>query len=272
MAETTKQNSRVDQNHAIQGPHTDSGLEGGALESIQFKYEFALTCLAEARKFSAGSQDHKENLHYAHEFLDAALEAIPNNPQFHFSRGLVSVELGDATSAVNSFRNAVIYNPSGAAEYMSVLQIGSQEINRVAPGTISATTLKIQSQIAAGNYQAAFSTAHTDINGCILRNAEPNLWNVQLLRVAAMQIGAERAYVDILSNLEERGLLNAQDPEYLPVGYKLTEEMRQDMRDEVREPDGVHASSKLWDHLKIHDISPIDCTAVKVGPKANENH
>jgi hypothetical protein len=272
MTQIAKQDSRGDQSHPIQGPHTDSGLEAGALESIQFKYEFAMTCVAEARKFPSGSPDHKENLHYAKEFLDAALEATPNNPQFHFSKGLVSAELGDTTSAMNSFRNAVIYNPSGAAEYMTVLQIGSQEINRLSPGTISATTLKIQSLIASGNYEAAFSAAHTDINGSILRNAEPNLWNVQLLRVAAMQIGAERAYVDILNNLEQRGFLNAQDTEYLPVGYTFTEEMRQEMRAEVIDPGGVHASSKIWSDLRIHDITPIDGTAVKVGPKANQNH
>ena len=263
---------RLDRGDAIKGPHLDKAPDTEELASIQFKYEFALTCASEARNFPLGSDERKENFNYAREFLDAALDAVPSDPRFHFARGVISAELGEVASAVSSFRNAVIYNPAGAPQYMSVLQMGSEEINRGSPGTISSATLKIQSLIAAGNYEAAFSAAHTDINGSLLRDAEPNLWNVQLMRVAAMQIGAERAYVDTLSLLERKGLVNAQDLEYLPAGYKLTEQMRQDMRDEATAGGAEPARSTIWANLEIYNVPPINALAVKVGPKANESY
>jgi hypothetical protein len=272
MSDMAQPRVRLDQGEVSKGPHLDKALDPEELAGIEFKYEFALTCASEARNFPAGSDQHKENLNYAREFLDAALDAVPSDPRFHFSRGLISAELGDTTSAVSSFRNAIIYNPAGAPQYMSVLQMGSEAINGSSPGTISSTTLRIQSLIASGNYEGAFSAAHTNINGNLLRYTEPNLWNVQLMRVAAMQIGAERAYVETLNVLEQRGLLNAQDREYLPVGYKLTQEMRQEMRDEAAVGGANPARSKIWEDLKIRDIAPINSTAVNVGPKANENH
>ena len=58
---------------------------------------------------------------------DAALEARPSDPKFNFSRGLLAAEMGDATTAVNSIRNAVMYNPSDAPVYMTVLQICSEQ-------------------------------------------------------------------------------------------------------------------------------------------------
>jgi tetratricopeptide (TPR) repeat protein len=272
MNDIAKPGTRVDPGTAIKGPHHEQAVDPELLASTQFKYEFAQTCAIEARRFAAGSPEYKENMGYAKEFLDAALDASPTNPQFHFQRGLLAAELGEFTSAISSLRNAVIYDPAKAATYMTVLQIGSEEINRASPGTISSSTLKIQSLLASGNYDAAFSAAHTNINGSILSNAAPDLWNVQLMRVAAMHIGAERAYVEVLTHLEKRGLLNAQEPEYLPVGYELTERMREDMRDEVRENGPAPARSGVWKALQTYvNVDPIDRLAVKVGPKANEN-
>jgi hypothetical protein len=265
MVNTEK--NRIDAPASRQGPHNNQALDRDDLDAIQFNHDFARTCLEEARKHPVGSAEHKENLAHAAEFLDAALEATPYNPQFHFSRGLVSAEMGELTPAVNSFRNAVIYNPLKAAEYMTLLNIGSEELNRTAPGTISATTLKIQSLLARGDNDAAFSAAHTDANGAILRGAKPSLWNVQLMRVAAMQIGAERAYVEVLNLLEEKGFLDARDPDYLPIGYAVTEQMRQEMRDETNEVGGLFTKPGIWNELKVHYVEPINGTAVKVGAK-----
>jgi hypothetical protein len=87
-----------------------------------------------------------------------------------------------------------------------------------------------------------------------------------------MRIGAERPYVDTLNLLEQKGLLSAQDLDYLPVGYKVTEQMRQEMREEANVNGAEPARSTIWNDLKFYNISPVDATAVKVGPKANENH
>lgn len=263
-------NDRATQNTARS--QQQPSLEPEQAESLQFKYDFALTCAAEARTFPVGSPKYQENMGYAKEYLDLALDANPTNPQFHFQRGLISAELGEVTAAVSSFRNAVIHDPARAATCMMVLQMGSEEINRLSPGTISPTTLKIQSHIASGEFDAAFRAAHTSINGSILRNTKPDLWHVQLMRVAAMQIGEERVYVEVLTHLERKGILNAHDPEYLPAGYELTGRMRQEMHEEVRGDRAAPARSVVWDAFeKYGNVDPIDRLAVKVGPKANEN-
>ena len=214
----------------VQGPHFDLTSDQDQLTSIKFKYEFAQTCAIEARTFPVGSPEYKENMGYALEFLDSALDDSPHNPQFHFQRGLLAAELGEATSAVSSFRNAVIHDPTNAQVYMQVLHIGTEEINKTTPGTISEITLQIQSHIVSGQYESAFRTAHQDVNESISRNTTPDLWNVQLMRIAAMQIGAERTYVEVLNHLEQNGILNATDSEYLPAGYEFTTTMRQELQ------------------------------------------
>jgi hypothetical protein len=148
-----------------------------------------------------------------------------------------------------------------------VLQLGSEELNKVSPRSISPTTIKIQSHISDGDFHTAFRAAHAEINRCIERDAKPNLWDVQLMRVAAMQIGNERIYVDTLNVLEQRGVLDADEPEYLPVGYTITERMRQEMKDEATAEGEDPARSQLFAKLETHDISPIDKTAVRVGAK-----
>lgn len=267
MDQMAKLNLRVDQAATMKSPHVEAGPDSKDCVT-QFKYDYALSCAAEARTLPTGSQGRSEYFQEAITFFDAALERSPNNPQFHFSRGLVSAEKGDITSALNGFRNAIMYNPSEAHQYIMALQVGSEEANKRSPGTVSLTTLKIQSQIAEGSYGAAFSSAHADINICLARDTEPNLWNVQLMRIAAMQIGEERTYVNTLHLLEAKGVLNAHDPEYHPVGYRLTAEMRKNMLDEALVSGGEPARSKIWIDMETHDVTPINGTAVNVGPKA----
>lgn len=257
---------RIDQGQGIKGTHTDAE---GLSETIKFKFDYAMSCVEEARKFPADSAGRAEHYQEAKDFLDAALEARPSDPKFNFSRGLLAAEIGDATTAVNSIRNAVMYDPSNAPTYMTILQICSEQKNTETPGVISSTTLQIQGQIASGNYDAALRTAHGDINSSLLRDAEPNLWNVQLMRVAAMQLGEEKMYVQTLGLLEQKDILNAQDPDYLPVGYEFTEQMREQMRLETVESEGRVARSKIWSDLEVRHVTPIDKLAVKVGPKAS---
>jgi len=149
---------------------------------------------------------------------------------------------------------------------MSILQNGSKEVQEISPGSISEATINIQEHMVQGDYRAAFMMAHRSINASIEREAKPNLWHVQFMRIAAMQTGSERIYVETLNALEQRGVLDAQEAEYLPVGYTVTERMRQDMRDESI-PDGVPARSRILDELAVHDVYPIDKTAARVGPK-----
>lgn len=269
MSQIEKARVRTDQQSEITGPHPDQALDHEALDAVQFKHDFAMTCAAEARKFAVGSPEHKDNICTAREFLDDALAANPSNPQFHFSRGIVCAEMGDLTAAVTSIRNAVMYDPANARAYMAILQHGSEELATHSPRAISPLTLTIQSHIVDGNYEAAFKLAHSDVNGSIAGEREPNLWNVQLMRVAAMQIQAERSYVETLTLLEQRGHLDAQELEYLPVGFSLTQEMRKTMREEASEGGERPTRSRIWRELEVHQVSPINRTAVRVGPQAS---
>lgn len=256
----------------IQGPHLDLDPDSNQLTSIKFKYEFAQTCATEARTFPPGSSEYKENMGYALEFLDSALDDSPHNPKFHFQRGLLAAELGESTSAVSSFRNAVIHDPANAQTYMHVLHLGSEEINKTSPGTISKTTLQIQSDITSGEYESAFRTAHQYINESISQKAAPDLWHVQLMRVAAMQIGAERTYVEVLNHLEQNEILSASDVEYLPTGYKLTTTMKQALQQDDSVSSATPARSNIWKALERYDhVKPINSVAVKVGPGSNGN-
>jgi tetratricopeptide (TPR) repeat protein len=270
MSQIEKVTIRIDQSSEVKGPHEGQALDREALDAVRFKYEFALTCAAEARKFPVGSPEHKENITIAREFLEGALEANPTNSQFHFSRGIVCAEMGDLTAAISSIRNAVMYDPENAPTYMAILQHASEELATISPKAISPLSLKIQSYMVEGNYEAAFKLAHSDINGSIAGEREPNLWNVQLMRVAAMQTQAERSYVETLTLLEQRGYLDAQEIEYLPVGFALTDQMRQAMREEGLESGERPTRSRIWRELEVHEVAPINRTAVRVAPKATE--
>ena len=270
MNQIEKLRVRIDQRSEVENPRANQTLDHEALDAVQFKHDFAMSCAAEARKLPVGSPEHKENMSIAREFLEEALEAIPSNPQFHFSRGVVCAEMGDLTAAVSSIRNAVMYDPANARQYMAILQHGSEDVATISPRAVSPLTLKIQSFIVEGNYEAAFKLAHSDVNGSIARESAPNLWNVQLMRVAAMQIQAERPYVETLTLLEQRGYLNAQESEYLPVGFSLTDQMRRSIREEASEGGEQPARSRIWRELEVHNVSPIDRTAVRVAPNATD--
>jgi len=105
MSEIEKRTIRIDQGGSLKPPRGNDHEDPSA---VQFKYDFAMACAAEARKFAAGSREHKENLSIAREYLEAALESAPSEPKFHLARAIVCESLGDPTSAVTSLRNAVM--------------------------------------------------------------------------------------------------------------------------------------------------------------------
>jgi hypothetical protein len=70
MSEIDKRTIRIDEGSSLKLPHVNDHEDPSAL---QFKYDFAKACAAEARTFAAGSPEHKENLCIAREYLEAAL-------------------------------------------------------------------------------------------------------------------------------------------------------------------------------------------------------
>lgn len=259
----------------VASPSTISAKER-SLEALRAdeNYSFAKLCIDESRSSSSSEQERQSNRRLALEYLEKALTDFPTSHQIHLQRGLLCLEDGLSKQAVNSLRLALMFGPENHKDVIGLLVIASEMLN-TDPNKragdmlhVSLSALGIQHDLARGKYQQAFESAHAEINQALDTDQPIDLWTVQLMRIAAMQSAEERTYVASLIALEQRGLLNASDPEYLPIGSQWSHQRYDEFREELSEKGGWYQRSALWEKFKIHDVAPINATAVNVGPGA----
>ncbi len=237
-------------------------------------YQFAEYCLEESRKQSATPHDAQASRVLALEYIDNALKAFPQSHHLHLKSGVVSLQAGLFDRAVDSLRHALQWGPENVQNVIGLLSVASDMMDSLpyrmgsSPKRDSLANKAIQQALTQGKYREAFKTAHAEINRVLQNEQDPDLHTIQLMRAAAMKIGEERTYVASLVALENRGILNASDPEYLPTQAQWAEERCNEFRDELSIEGGNPQRSALWSRFTVHDVAPINKTAVKVGPGA----
>jgi hypothetical protein len=228
---------------------------------LEFKNNFAHCLVVEARELLNDSQARQAHLREAMVEINAAIEGSARNAEFHITRGLVSAEMGNYADAVQSYRNAVTFDPSRTVELMTLINIGSQAVNEEYSGSVHDSSLKIQELISEKKFDEAVNTALADINAAMSKSEIPNLWNVQLMRLAANLCNRDSDYAQTLIRLEHYGSISKGLIDYQPLSSTLSFDQRKEIIGEMNSPKGGYAKIVLSDHSE--HITPINGMAAR---------
>lgn len=228
---------------------------------LEFKNNFAHCLVVEARELLNDTQARQANLRGAMVEINAAIDGSPRNAEFHITRGLVSAEMGNYAYAVQSYRSAVTFDPSRTVELMTLINIGSQAVNEEYSGSVPDSSLKIQELISEKKFDEAVNNALADINAAMSKGEIPNLWNVQLMRLAANLCGRDMDYAQTLVRLEQDDVISNGHIDYQPLSSRFSSDQRREIIDEMTESNGGYARTALQEHSK--HIAPINRMAAR---------
>lgn len=235
---------------------------------VREKLEWAQTLVSEVAKGTVATQK-LEYLSEAEQNLRACLNADSSNVAAHIELGNCLGCFGRFSEAMQSFRTAATLqiNQTGTfsdGRMMAFLLVITEAASEKNPESIPADILRAQSSIAKANYAQALNEIQTYFNNCLLeQNVSPDMWALQLMRIAAIEAKQYGEYASCVEMLAARDLIDkTTDSANIAINgvdiWALADTAG------AEETAGHTARGRFWTAAQEKSVRPINKTALNV--------